>query len=93
MYDQIELGTSPTDEPCVCVSNGDYMDAMRQEARKYKALLESMFPAPENGEFRIKRFSHDFGSYLEVCACFDSQDEKAIEWAFDVEANLPEYWS
>jgi hypothetical protein len=93
MYDQIELGASPTNEPCVQVSDQDYMDAMRQEARKYKALLESMFPAPENGEFRIKSFPHDFGSYLEVCACFDSLDEKAIEWAFNVEENLPEYWS
>ena len=88
----IELGSAPAEENCVSVTrDGDYMPAMREECRRYKAMLESLFPIPEevNAYFSIKSFPHDFGSYLEVILKFD---EEAGEFAYDVEENLPGKW-
>lgn len=96
-YEYYELGSSPIDEDCVQVnSNTDYMPAMREECRRYKRQLERDFPIPEgiNAHYTIKSFSHDFGSYLEVCVVYDESDEKANEFVFDVlDSNLPLHWT
>lgn len=44
------------------------------------------------GRFIVKSFPHDFGSYYEVCAVFNDNDEASSSWAYNVEAHIPEYW-
>jgi hypothetical protein len=90
MRDFIELGSAPSCEECVQLDkNKPYLDEMREECFKYKQLLIKMFP---EGWFNIKTFHHDFGDYLEVVIWYDNEDEKQVEYAYMVEANLPEYW-
>jgi len=91
----LELGSSPADEGCVSVSHdADYLPAMREECRRYKKLLESLFPIPDdvNAYFGIKSYPHDFGTYMEVVVKFDEYDDKAAEFAYNVEDNLPAKW-
>jgi hypothetical protein len=92
--DWIELGTAPVNEPCVQVqSEVDYLPAMREECRRFIELLRKVHgPEPEGARLRIKSYEHDFGVYL-VCVCeFDDDDQAAREYAFRLEANLPETW-
>ena len=92
--EKMELGSSPYDEDCVQVSKGDYIDAMKEECRRYKSLLEENFPIPEDIDayFTIKANPHDFGTYYEVCISYDPDDEKQTEFALFVEGNLPRVW-
>ena len=94
MIDYIELGSTPADEPWVQVSSTeDYLEAMTAECRRYKALLEEIFAdRPEGLVLALKRFSHDFGSYLEVVAKYDTDDEEAEEYAWGMEERLPAHW-
>ena len=43
-------------------------------------------------QFRIKWFSHDFGSYGEVCAYWDTENEIANEYVYTIDRNLPSNW-
>lgn len=95
MADYIALGSVPVDEDCVGVSDKrPYMKEMTAECRRYKKLLEELFPRPNgvDAHFTIKSFPHDFGTYKEVCVVYDCDDEAACEYAYNVEANLPARW-
>jgi len=79
--DKMELGPTPCGEDCVQVDkNGDYIQAMKEECRRYKALLVEKFPIPEdiNACFVIKGNLHDFGTYYEVCISYDTEDKKSV---------------
>lgn len=93
--DCMELGPVPADESCEQVrSNGttDYT-RMRAECTAYKHQLERQFPdAPEGTYFRVKSYSHDFGTYYEVCVNYDMDDDESSEYAFKVENDLPGNW-
>lgn len=83
----LALGPVPTSEPCVQVSSADYLPAMREECRRYKAMLEQRFPnRTPDCRFRITSNPHDFGTYLEVEVI---GPEEAVEF---IDANLPETW-
>lgn len=95
MREYIELGSAPAEEDCVQVSRtSEYLDAMRDECRRYRLLLEKKCPIPEevNARYTIKQFLHDFGSYMEVCIVFDDTDEAACEFAYNLETELPLRW-
>lgn len=92
MFDSLTLGPVPAEETCVQVSKDDYLLAMRVECKRFKDLLVKAFPPPMGGYYKIKSNSHDFGTYLEVEAVFAEDDEKAVEWAFNVEAKIPGTW-
>jgi hypothetical protein len=91
-YDCLELGASPMGENCVQVEEtGAYYESMRAECSRYKEMLKKRFPMAAN-MFRIKSFSHEFGSYCEVVIVY-TEDEDACNKAYFVEGNLPELWS
>jgi hypothetical protein len=94
MYEYIELGSAPVEEDCAQVSSAeDYMEAMVEECRRYKALLESIFfDMPETVRLIVKRFPHDFGSYYEVVARYPIHDETAADYAWSMEDRLPLTW-
>lgn len=93
---KIELGCSaPVEEDCVEVSSDvDYLPLMRIEAQVFRDMLKRLFPVPEGsyGSLRISSNYHDFGSYLDIVIAFDDTDEQSVEWAFNIEANVPEKW-
>jgi hypothetical protein len=89
----ISIGSSPSGEDCVQVGDPDYGNKSMQECRRYVKLLQEKFPNPtSSNRFGIKAFPHDFGTYREVVVYYDPKDEKSTDFAFNVDANLPEYW-
>jgi hypothetical protein len=93
MLEYLELGTCPSNEDCIQVNNSiNYIKPMLEQCTKYENLLITKFPPIDNTKFVIKGFNHDFGKYYEVCIQYNPNDEKAVEFAFNVESNLPETW-
>jgi len=93
MRDSLELETTPTEEACVQVSrDADYMPAMREEARRFRALLAQAYPPPPGCRIVTKSAGHDFGPYLYTSLVFDSEDEIGTAWAYHIEGNTPRTW-
>jgi hypothetical protein len=88
MRDFLNIGSTPTDEPCAQIGSPDYYERARIECRAYANQLKRLFPF---GSFVVKSFPHDFGTYFEVVAKYDT-DEQEREAAFAAEANSPEHW-
>lgn len=88
--DYIEIGSSPYGESCAQVGSEHYARLSSIECQVYAAQLKRMFP---DGEFGVKSFAHDFGSYKEVVAYFYPDSEDAMmEAAFEAERSGPEFW-
>ena len=91
--DYLTLGPTPADESCEQADG--CRNKIRRENNAYKRQLERMFPIPDalqSVRFSVKSFPHDFGSYTEVVVHYDCDDETAVEFAFNVESNLPANW-
>lgn len=82
MRDYLEIGCTPVEEPCFPVGH----ELARKECFVYKAQLERAYPGVE---FQVRANRHDFGTYYEVAAYFDSDDADAK--AYDAECGC-EYW-
>ncbi len=93
----IELGSTPINEDCVQVqSDKDYLVNMITECSNYVELLEETFPIPDEliglTYFGRKSFDHDFGRYYEAVIYYDDEIEESVQFAYDVESNLPTNW-
>ena len=89
-YETLELGSTPVEESCAQVGTDDYMNRARKECHAYMG----QFPVPADVDitFGVKRFQHDFGSYLEVVVRFNTECDRSVKYAFGVENNLPGVW-
>jgi hypothetical protein len=88
--DFVTMGAVPCGEDCEQVGTSRYdPDKARFECGAYRRQLERLFP---KGDFRVKSFPHDFGSYLEVVIVYDTEDEAETDLSFTVEGVCPEYW-
>ena len=88
----MNLGPTPAGETCIQLGSEDYNSKARNECRVYLKQLGRLYPNPPAGiRFGIRSFPHDFGSYLEVVVYFE-EDEDCVNFAYDVESNLPEFW-
>lgn len=86
------VGAAPHEEECVQVSSThDYLPAMRRELAAYSRQLTRVFPPPEGACFTVKWESHDFGSYGEVVAKFDPQNQAHVDWALAAELGC-DHW-
>jgi len=90
----INLGPTPCDEACAQVGDLDYHEKNRIEGRRYIRLLKKIFPEAETKGIRFGRkgFDHDFGSYYEIVAYFDHDNDEAMEFASEIESLLPANW-
>lgn len=94
MKDKLHLGTTPAEEECAQVGSPGYRDRARLECSQWITALTQHFGEPPDGaKFKIVSESHDFGSTLEVAIEFDSDNEKAVEFAFRVEESAPTSWA
>ena len=94
MKQYLELGSAPPNEPCVQLGDSDYPALSTAECSRYRQGLERRFkPTNPNNWFATKSFTHDFGLYREVVVYFDDTDQSSIDFAFNVDANLPSTWS
>ena len=95
MIDSIVVGSSPNDESCVLVNKDiPYLNEMKEECNRFKAGLEHYFEELfKIGIYlRVKQFSHDFGPYCEVVVFYDTDSEKQVEAALEIEENTPNTW-
>lgn len=95
MREYLELGPTPCSEDCAQLGTDGFQERVRREAavyvRQLKRIVGSMGePVPESFSLGIRSFSHDFGSYVEVVAYYS--DEASAHLAFELEANIPEWW-
>jgi hypothetical protein len=84
------LGPCPADQE----PTGSTINEQVQELYRYKQLLETLFPDYEAHEckFRVKSFDHDLGPYREVVIYFETTNPKSIDFAYNVDENLPATW-
>lgn len=91
--DYLTLGSTPTAEPCAQVGQPDYMERTLQEGKRFiRQLIKQFGEPPEGASLRLKGFPHDFGTYHEVVVWYDDDYPKAVDYAFLLEAETPEYW-
>lgn len=93
MREYIEIGCSPSDEPCVNVGEENYGPRARKECFRFVELLRKTFgPEPEGAQLTVKKFPHDFGDYYEVVCWFDDEFPESWEYALRLEAETPTKW-
>lgn len=64
-----------------------------RECQRYIDQLTRQSPPPAGAQILIAYNPHDFGTYLDVVADFDPEDENQSNWAFSLEDNLPANWN
>ena len=93
MREHLEIGSSPNAEECQQVGSDDYNQLGFDECEIYARQLQRQFPnMPAGCFFKVKANSHDFGTYYEVAIFFDDDDEDAVNYAYNIENNPPEFW-
>jgi hypothetical protein len=93
VMDSINLASAPVDEECAQLGSDGYYERAKRECNAFIRQLRREFgDEPVGARLYIKSQPHDFGSYYEVECKFDEKFPKAIEYAFELEANLPENW-
>jgi len=95
MRETLELGSSPCGEDCAQLGSEGYRRRALIECGAYRHQLERVIeamgkPVPDGFALTIKGFQHDYGTYYEVVAIFES--EEGADLAYALEAQIPEYW-
>lgn len=93
MKETLEIGPVPSDEECAQVGSPDYEERALAECQKFRECLMRYFGTPPEGaRLVITRNPHDFGTYYEVAVKYDTNNEKACEYAYKVEGEAPTKW-
>lgn len=81
--------TSPYGESCVCVGEDDYLPRARSEANRFLSQIRKHYgQEPGNSYLKIQQNPHDFGTYLSIEFYYDSEDEREVEYGFDIEGDV-----
>jgi hypothetical protein len=90
----IELGPVPAGEHCAQAGTDNYLARSMRECEVYRRMLERVFPIPDGlpVKYVVRSHPHDFGSYREVSVRYSGGDRAACDFAFRVEASIPEFW-
>jgi hypothetical protein len=93
MFDYAVIGSTPVSEDCAQVGAEDYGPRAKAEIRAFQNQLIRLFGEPPFGAyFKKKAFSHDFGTYHELCVVYDAEIPEAEEYAYRCESEAPEFW-
>lgn len=87
---KLNIGPVPYEEDCAQLgSTPDFANVARVECRAYCAALIAHYGVPPDGaRLRVLSCPHDFGTYYEVYAFYDSDDRAASDYAVTVEQGL-----
>jgi hypothetical protein len=93
-FDYIELGPVPAGETCAQVGTEHYLAMSLRECKVYQRMLQRLCPIPQGlpVAFVVRSHAHDFGPYREVSVRFCGGSQAAVDFAYDVDANVPEQW-
>jgi hypothetical protein len=91
---EIHIGPAPWGETCAQAGTVGYADRARMECEVFRRMLLRLFPVPEgvNARLRVKGSDHDFGTYYEVVAVVNDDDQQAMDYAMAVKHGHPERW-
>lgn len=98
MIEKMTLGSTPVDEDCAQVGVENYTVIAHAECSLFKDQLIRAYhdhfqsALPTGLRLRIKGAEHEYGTYYEVTALFESDDEPALKAAIWLENNLPSKW-
>jgi hypothetical protein len=94
MMESLNIGCTPVDEPCAQVGQEDYAAQARMGCKALMGQLLRAFPCPEDAQawMYVKANPHDFGTYYELEVKFDPECAVSSDWAYLLEASLPERW-
>lgn len=93
MRDYLTISSVPYGEPCAQVGSDNYDRNSRLECVAFIGQIRRELGDEPNGAvLRAKSFPHEFGSYREVVVVYDDNYDDAVEYAFKIEANAPEFW-
>jgi hypothetical protein len=93
VMDSLELASAPVGEECAQLGSDGYYERAKKECNAFIRQLRREFGnEPVGARLYIKSNPHDFGNYYEVACKFDENCQEATEYAFDLEARLPENW-
>jgi hypothetical protein len=94
MKEYMEIGPTPYDESCAQVGSADYMNKASKELDAYLNQLNRIFSDAQSKGimFKEKWFNHDFGSYGEICMYWNTDNEVADVYAYEIERSLPSNW-
>lgn len=83
--DWVYIGETPCDEDCL--PSTDHRS--KQETAIFARQLRRQFPT---ADIRVKRELGGNGGYYCVCAYYDESDDDAVDLAFRIESECPQYW-
>ena len=93
MRDFMDIGSTPSDEPCAQVGEDNYMERAREECNRFIELIrKKLGEEPPGARLAVKSNPHDFGTYLEVVCHFEDSDEEARIYALRCESEAPRTW-
>jgi hypothetical protein len=92
-YDELSLGTTPTDENCAQVGQDTYYSNTNIEARAFIAQLKRAFgKPPPSVYFKVVSCPHDFGIYHDVVVRYNNTIQEAVDYAYKCEDETPRNW-
>ena len=101
MIDSIEIGCTPYDESCAQTCENNYSEKAKIECSVFRNQLYRFIESeckytydnmPDSFSLRVHGQAHDFGTYYEVQARFNDENEAAIELAYWLEDHCPAHW-
>ena len=93
MREFMNIGSTPSDEPCASVGEPDYYPRAREECARFIELIrKKLGEEPPGAHLATKSFPHDFGTYHEVVCYFEDSDEEASQYAYLCESESPRTW-
>lgn len=92
-YDQIEIGPAPANENCEQVPYRCPPLAIAEAETFAQEIRFKLGVAPKVTRLFVKANPHDFGTYYTVVCEYDSDNGRAVEYAFRCEREAPTEWS
>lgn len=91
--DYIEIGPVPAEEPCPQLGEPDYTSIAYNSCMRFIELIRKHLGVePVGAKLEVRPNRHDFGIYYEVAVRFDSCNDEAVAYAYNVERNAPVKW-
>ena len=95
---EMSLGSNPWGESCAQVGTDGYTAQALRECRAWQRQLRRHYQGahqqdvPKECHLVLRDCPHDFGTYHEIVALYDVENEVGTRAAFWLEANMPEEW-
>ncbi len=81
--------TSPYAEDCVYLGEDNYLPRAKEEANRFLSQIRKHYgQEPGNSYLKIQQNPHDFGTYLSIEFYYDAEDEREVEYGFDIEGDV-----